>query len=194
MQYKRLDVTSQDNWQSVVDAIMDDYGRLDILFNNAGVARPAKVEDIDEATWDLELSVHAKGVFLGTRTAIPAMRSGGGGSIINTSSIMGLVGSPTTPAYSAAKGAIRTFTKSAALQYAKENIRINSVHPGYADTPLTEDRFAEPKIREELLRRTPMGRLGTAMDIAYGVLFLASDEASFMTGSELVIDGGATAQ
>ena len=122
------------------------------------------------------------------------MRAGGGGSIINTSSIMGIVGSPTSPAYSAAKGAITTFTKSAALQYAKENIRINSVHPGYADTPLTMERFSDPATREELLRRTPIGRLGTAMEIAYGVLFLASDESSFMTGSELVIDGGTTAQ
>ena len=122
------------------------------------------------------------------------MRKGGGGSIINTSSIMGIVGSPTSPAYSAAKGAIRSFTKAAALQYAKENIRVNSVHPGYADTPLTAERFAKPEVRAELLARTPMGRLGTAEDIANGVLFLASDEAAFMTGSELVIDGGMTAQ
>ncbi len=128
------------------------------------------------------------------RAAIPAMRKGGGGSIINTSSVMGIVGSPTSPAYSAAKGAITTFTKSAALQYAKENIRINSVHPGYADTPLTDRRFNDPTIRQQLLDRTPMGRLGTAMDIANGVLFLASDESSWVTGSELVIDGGMTAQ
>jgi NAD(P)-dependent dehydrogenase (short-subunit alcohol dehydrogenase family) len=193
VRYMHLDVTSEANWKSVVDETMSTYERLDILFNNAGVSRPGKVENISEAIWDLELAVHAKGVFLGTRTAIPAMRAGGGGSIINTSSIMGLVGSPSSPAYSAAKGAITTFTKSAALQYAKENIRINSVHPGYADTPLTAERFADPEVREELLRRTPLGRLGTAMEIAYGVLFLASDESSFMTGSELVIDGGATA-
>ena len=168
--------------------------RLDILFNNAGVSFPAKVEDITVDIWDRELNVHAKGVFLGTRTAIPAMRKGGGGSIINTSSVMGIVGSPTSPAYSAAKGAITTFTKSAALQYAKENIRINSVHPGYADTPMTDKRFSDPTVRQQLLDRTPMGRLGTAEDIANGVLFLASDEASWVTGSELVIDGGMTAQ
>jgi len=119
----------------VVDAVLAAHGRLDILFNNAGVSFPGKVEDISVEIWDRELGVHAKGVFLDTRTAIPAMRKGGGGSIINTSSVMGIVGSPTSPAYSAAKGAITTFTKSAALQYAKENIRINSVHPGYADTP-----------------------------------------------------------
>jgi NAD(P)-dependent dehydrogenase (short-subunit alcohol dehydrogenase family) len=192
--YMHLDVTSEQNWAEVIDAVLKAHGRLDILFNNAGIAYPAKVEDISVEIWDRELGVHAKGVFLGTRAAIPAMRKGGGGSIINTSSVMGIVGSPTSPAYSAAKGAITTFTKSAALQYAKENIRINSVHPGYADTPLTDRRFNDPTIRQQLLDRTPMGRLGTAMDIANGVLFLASDESSWVTGSELVIDGGMTAQ
>ena len=162
----------------------------------AGYAQlvPKEVEDLTVAIWERELGVHAKGVFLGTRSAIPAMRKGGGGSIINTSSVMGIVGSPTSPAYSAAKGAITIFTKSAALQYAKENIRINSVHPGYADTPLTEQRFSDPAVRQALIDRTPMGRLGTADDIANGVLFLASDESSWVTGSELVIDGGMTAQ
>ena len=192
--YLHLDVTSERNWAEVVDAVMAAHGRLDILFNNAGVGFPGKVEDITVEIWEHELGVHAKGVFLGTRTAIPAMRKGGGGSIINTSSVMGIVGSPTSPAYSAAKGAITIFTKSAALQYAKENIRINSVHPGYADTPLTDKRFSDPAVRKELLDRTPMGRLGTAEDIANGVLFLASDESSWVTGSELVIDGGMTAQ
>lgn len=192
--YMHLDVTSAQDWQRVVDSIMAEFGRLDILFNNAGVAFPMKVEEISEEIWDREMAVHAKGVFLGTKHAIPAMRRGGGGSIINTSSIMGLVGSPTTPAYSAAKGAIAIFTKSAALQYAKENIRINSVHPGYADTPLTAERFSDPALRQVLLERTPMGRLGTAWDIANGVLFLASDESAFMTGAALVIDGGMTAQ
>ena len=123
--YLHLDVTSEANWAQVVDAVMMAHGRLYILFNNAGVAVPGKVEDITLETWERELGVHAKGVFLGTRTAIPAMRKGGGGSIINTSSVMGIVGSPTSPAYSAAKGAITIFTKSAAIQYAKENIRIN---------------------------------------------------------------------
>ena len=144
--------------------------------------------------WDRELGVHAKGAYLGTKTAIPAMRKGGGGTIINTSSVMGIVGSPTSPAYSAAKGAITTFTKATALQYAKENIRVNSIHPGYATTPLTEERFSPPEVNQILLDKTPMGRLGTAEDIANGVLFLASDESSWMTGAELVIDGGMTAQ
>ena len=192
--YRHLDVTSEADWKQVVEDTMEAYGRLDILFNNAGVAFPSKIENLSEETWDLELAVHAKGAFLGTKTAIPAMRRGGGGSIINTSSIMGIVGSPTTPAYSAAKGAIRLFTKTAALQYAKENIRVNSIHPGYATTPLTDERFSEPAVNEVLLKRTPMGRLGTAEDIANGVLFLASDESAWMTGTELVIDGGMTAQ
>ncbi len=188
--YLHLDVTSEQNWAQVMAA----HGRLDILFNNAGVGFPGNVENITVEIWDRELGVHAKGVFLGTRTAIPAMHKGGGGSIINTSSVMGIVGSPTSPAYSAAKGAITIFTKSAALQYARENIRINSVHPGYADTPMTEQRFSDPALRQVLLDRTPMGRLGTAEDIANGVLFLASDESSWVTGAELVIDGGMTAQ
>jgi NAD(P)-dependent dehydrogenase (short-subunit alcohol dehydrogenase family) len=122
------------------------------------------------------------------------MRKGGGGSIINTSSVMGIVGSTNSATYSAAKGAITIFTKSAAIQYAKEGIRINSVHPGWADTPLTDERFSDPDVRRKLIDRTPMGRLGTAEDIANGVLYLASDESSWVTGSELVIDGGMTAQ
>ena len=192
--YMRLDVTSEKNWVQVVDAVMAAHGRFDILFNNAGISFPMKVEDMTVEIWDRELAMHAKGVFPGTTTAIPAMRKGGGGSIVNTSSVMGLVGSPTSPAYSAAKGAIAIFTKSAALQYAKENIRINAVHPGYADTPPTSQRFNDPAVRQVLLDRAPMGRLGTAEDIANGVLFLASDESSWVTGSELVIDGGMTAQ
>ena len=145
-------------------------------------------------TWDREMAVHAKGMFLGTKHAIPAMRQTGGGSIINISSVMGIVGSPTSPAYSAAKGAIRLFTKSTALQYAKENIRVNSVHPGFAITPLNAERFADPDSQEDVIRRTPLGRMGTAEDIANAILYLASDESAFVTGSELVIDGGMTAQ
>jgi NAD(P)-dependent dehydrogenase (short-subunit alcohol dehydrogenase family) len=141
------------------------------------------------------MNVHAKGVFLGTKHAIPEMRKAGGGSIVNISSIYGLVGSPTSTAYHAAKGAIRLFTKSAAVQYAKENIRVNSVHPGYAHTPLTDEGYEnQPERRQWSLDRIPLGRLGNAYDIAYGILYLASDESSFVTGSELVIDGGTTAQ
>ena len=192
--YINLDVTSEVAWQRAVAHTLNTYGRLDILFNNAGVVLPSKVEHMTEEMWDKELNIHAKGVFLGTKTVIPAMRKAGGGSIVNTSSIMGIVGSPRAPAYSAAKGAIRLFSKTAALQYAKENIRVNSIHPGYVVTPLTEQIFADPEVNKELIRQTPMGRLGTAEDIANGVLFLASSESSWMTGSELVIDGGMTAQ
>ena len=194
VRYRRLDVTSASQWTDAIEATLSTYGKLDVLVNNAGISVAARVEDLSEADWDAELAVHAKGVFLGTRAAIPAMRASGGGSIINISSIMGIVGSPDSPAYSAAKGAIRIFTKSAALQYARENIRVNSVHPGYADTPLTREVFAPPEVREALLRRTPMRRLGTADDIAWGILYLASDESAFVTGSELVIDGGMTAR
>ena len=192
--YTNLDVTNESSWQRAVSLTLSKFGRLDILFNNAGIALPAKIEDMTEEMWDKELDIHAKGVFLGTKTVIPAMRKAGGGSIINTSSIMGIVGSPRAPAYSAAKGAIRFFSKTAALQYAKENIRVNSIHPGYVVTPLTDQIFADPDITRELIRQTPMGRLGSVEDIANGVLFLASDESNWMTGSELVIDGGMTAR
>ena len=191
VRYLHLDVTSEADWSQVIETILSDLGRLDVLVNNAGTVVMKKVEDLSEADWDLELSVHAKGMFLGTKHAIPAMRESGGGSIINISSVMGIVGSPTSPAYAAAKGAIRLFTKSTALQYATENIRVNSVHPGYARTPLNP---LESTALETVLGKTPMGRLGTAEEIANGILFLASDESSYMTGSELVIDGGMTAQ
>ena len=191
--YIHLDVTQEEQWKRAIAYTVAEFGKLDVLLNNAGVGHPMKVEDMPEEIWDREMAIHAKGVFLGTKHAIPAMRAAGGGSIVNTSSVMGIVGSPTTPAYSAAKGAIRSFTKSAALQYAAEGIRINSVHPGYADTTLTEGRFHDPEFRAELLRKTPIGRLGVAEDIANGMLYLASDEASFVTGAELVIDGGMTA-
>ena len=194
VRYLHLDVTSASQWTDAIDATVSAFGKLDTLVNNAGISVAARVEDLSEAEWDAELSVHAKGVFLGTRAAIPAMRASGGGSIVNISSIMGIVGSPTSPAYSAAKGAIRIFTKSAALQYARENIRVNSVHPGYADTPLTREVFAPGEVREALLRQTPMHRLGSAEDIAWGIVYLASDESAFVTGSELVIDGGMTAR
>jgi cyclopentanol dehydrogenase len=192
--FVRHDVTSEEEWQEVIQTTIATFGRLNILVNNAGTGARFTVEETTVAVWDAQMNGHAKGVFLGTKYAIPEMRKVGGGSIINVSSIYGLVGSPTSTAYHAAKGAIRLFTKAAAIQYAKENIRINSVHPGYADTPLTENRFNNPAVRQVLLDRTPMGRLGTAEDIANGVLFLASGEASWVTGSELVLDGWTTAQ
>ena len=189
------DVTNEAQWLRVIQDTVARYGKLDVLVNNAGTGARATVEETTVAAWDGQMDVHAKGVFLGTKHAISEMRRAGGGSIINVSSIYGLVGSPTSTAYHAAKGAIRLFTKSAAVQYAKENIRVNSVHPGYCWTPLTDPGYtAEEGRREWSLERIPLGRLGNADDIAYGILYLASDESSFVTGSELVIDGGTTAE
>ena len=136
------------------------------------------------------MAVNAKGVFLGAKLAIPVMRQAGGGSIINISSIYGLVGSNSGASYHASKGAVRIFTKSAAIQYAKDGIRVNSVHPGFVDSPMTESYHGQPEIREARVGATPLGRMGLPEDIASGILYLASDESSFVTGSELVGDGG----
>ena len=192
--FLRLDVTREQDWINAVQATVSSYGKLDILVNNAGTGAQFTVEDTPEEVWDSQMDIHAKGTFLGTKHAIPEMRKAGGGSIINVSSIYGIIGSPSSTAYHAAKGAVRLFTKSAAIQYAKENIRVNSVHPGYAHTPLTARGYADPERYQWVLDRTPIGRVGVADDIAYGILYLASDEASFVTGAELVIDGGMTAQ
>ncbi len=194
--FLRQDVTSEPEWVETIQTVVNTYGKLDVLVNNAGTpGGPDTVEDTTAQAWDGQMEVHAKGVFLGTKHAIPEMRKVGGGSIINISSIYGLVGSPGATAYHAAKGAIRLFTKSAAIQYAKDNIRVNSVHPGYAHTPLTDGLYgSDPNRREWALSRIPLRRLGKADDIAFGILYLASDESSFVTGAELVIDGGTTAE
>ena len=192
--FVKLDVTSDEDWQKAIEATLAAYGRLDVMINNAGTGAPANVEDTTVDVWDGQMDVHAKGVFLGTKCAIPEMRKVGGGSIINTSSIYGLVGSPGSTAYHAAKGAIRIFSKAAAIQYAPDGIRVNSIHPGFMRTPMTRPRYEDPVRHSELLERIPMGRMGTADEIAYGMLYLASDESAFVTGSELVIDGGVTAQ
>ncbi|MGQ4809647.1 Cyclopentanol dehydrogenase [Candidatus Entotheonellaceae bacterium PAL068K] len=191
----RHDVTSEEDWQEVIHTAVATFGTLNVLVNNAGTGARYTVEETTTEVWDAQMDVHAKGVFLGTRCAIPVMRRARGGSVINVSSIYGLVGSPTSTAYHAAKGAIRLFTKAAAIQYAKDNIRINSIHPGYCVTPLTSESYAtDPERRAWCLGQTPLGRLGNADDIAYGMLYLASDESAYVTGAELVIDGGTTAQ
>ena len=193
--FVHLDVTQEEDWRSAVEAAVSSFGKLDILVNNAGIWRRGRVEDTTLEDWDMIMDVNAKGVFLGTKLAIPEMRKAGGGSIINISSTAGLVGGPRSSAYTASKGAVRLFTKATAVQYAREGIRANSVHPGPIDTPMIQQVWqGEEQSREAALARTPLGRIGTPEDIAYGVLFLASDESSFMTGSELVIDGGSTAQ
>ena len=189
-----LDVTDEPQWIAAVNTVISQYGQIDILVNNAGSSARHTIEDTSIDTWDGQMNVHAKGTFLGTKYVIPEMRKAGGGSIINISSIYGLIGSPSSTAYHAAKGAARLFTKSAAIQYAKDNIRVNSVHPGFAFTPLTEVNYSKPDLKQWVLDRIPLGRMANADEIAYGILYLASDESSFVTGSELVIDGGTTAQ
>ena len=167
---------------------------LFVLVNNAGIYQTERVEEVSEELWDLVMGINAKGVFLGTKHAIPEMRNAGGGSIVNISSVAGLVGDHISAAYASSKGAVRLLTKSTAIQYAKEGIRCNSVHPGTIETPMTADMLVDSQYRQDRMERTPLQRLGTAQDVAYGVLYLASDESSFVNGSELVIDGGRTAQ
>ncbi|MED5569024.1 MAG: glucose 1-dehydrogenase [Chloroflexota bacterium] len=193
--FLRLDVTSESNWQDAVATTVSRFGKLDILVNNAGIFPLGTVEDTSEDLWDRVMAINAKGVFMGTKHAIPEMRKTGGGSIINISSIAGLIGSRGAAAYGASKGAVRIFTKSTAIQYAADGIRANSVHPGIIETPMSIPTIlTTEEQRDTQINRTPLGRIGTADDVASGILFLASDESSFMTGSELVIDGGLTAQ
>jgi len=188
-----LDVTSENAWSRAITDVVARYGRLDILVNNAGIYRRGLVEDTTELEWDTVLDVNAKGVFLGTKFAIPAMRASGGGSIVNISSVAGIIGSKQSTAYNASKGAVRLLTKTTAIQYAQEGIRANSVHPGPIGTQMLDQVFPDQEMKENRMLEIPIGRMGTIDDVAYGVLFLASDESSYMTGSELVIDGGFTA-
>jgi NAD(P)-dependent dehydrogenase (short-subunit alcohol dehydrogenase family) len=193
--FVRLDVTSEADWQKAVEAAVNRFGKLDVLVNNAGISGRGRVEDTAVEEWDRVMAVNAKGVFLGTKVAIPAMRRAGGGSIINISSQLGLVGTDhSSPQYQASKGAVRLLTKATAIQYAKEGIRANSVHPGPIVTPMTEAARADPERYQLMLSRIPLGCYGQPEDVAYGVLYLASDESRWVTGSELVIDGGWTAQ
>ena len=191
--YVHLDVTQEADWQQAVAIAVSTYGKLDILVNNAGILRRDGIEETTKELWDTILAVNATGVFLGTKYAIPEMRKAGGGSIVNISSISGMVALG-GPAYNASKGAVRVFTKVTAVHHADDNIRCNSIHPGPVRTPMTESTYSDPEMLERRLRDMPLGRLGTSEDIAYGVLYLASDEAAYVTGAELVIDGGYTAQ
>ena len=193
--YVHLDVKSETSWASAISETVNRFGKLDILVNNAGVASFFMVEELSVNEWDRVMDINAKGVFLGTKAAIPEMRRAGGGSIINISSISGFAGqSYVSAAYNASKGAVRIFTKSTAIQYASESIRVNSVHPGPIDTPMTAFREDDPSATAASIARIPLGRSGVPDDVAYGVLYLASDESSFVTGSELIIDGGYLAQ
>ena len=192
--YVHLDVTSESDWEAAVQSAVDTYGKLDVLLNNAGILIRKNIEETTEDDWDRIFAVNAKGVFLGTKAAIPAMRDAGGGSIINISSTAGLVGSPNGSAsYTATKGAVRLFTKSTAIQHAREGIRCNSIHPGPIETDMIADTLNDPANMALRMQRLPLGRVGKPSEIAYGAIYLASDESSFVTGSELVIDGGTTA-
>lgn len=199
-EYWRLDVSREKQVAKVFAEIQERFGRIDVLVNNAGIAGANKPTDqITEKEWDKLFAVNVKGVFFCTKHVIPYLRKAGGGSIINLSSIYGLISAPDIPPYHASKGAVRLMTKTDALLYADEKIRVNSVHPGYIWTPLVEKLGKEsPRgvkgFREHLDTFHPLGHVGEPEDIAYGILYLASDEAKFVTGSELVIDGGYTAQ
>ena len=200
--YAHLDVASEADWQSIVALTEARYNRLDALVNNAGIsisleggARNIPLEDTSEEQWDRVMDVNSKGVFLGIRAAIPAMRRAGGGSIINISSIAGLSGAwSRSHPYNASKGAVRLLTKATAIQYAREGIRCNSVHPGPIMTPMSASTYDDPEVAAQRLALVPLGRRAHPIEVAYGVLYLASDEASFVTGAELVIDGGCIAQ
>ena len=190
-----LDVRKTSQWESAVTKATSAYGRLDVLVNNAGVTSRMNLLDTTEEDWDRVLDINAKGSFLGIKAVIPAMRKSGGGSIVNISSQLGLVGGDfSSPQYQASKGAVRILTKSVAIQYASEGIRCNSVHPAPIETDMTADVRADEKRFADMVRRIPMGRYGKPEEVAYAVLYLASNESSFVTGSELVVDGGWTAQ
>lgn len=205
-QFAEQDVRSEELWSAIVAAAEKSFGRLDVLCNIAGIsgrdpklniqtsltAGPRLAEQTLEQ-WNLVMDINATGVFLGTKAAIPAMQRTGGGSIINISSICGIIGSHANAAYHASKGAVRIFSKAAAIQYAPDKIRVNSVHPGFVDTPMTKPGHSNPDVVKKRMEATPLGRFGTPSDIAAGCLYLASDESSWVTGSELVIDGGMTA-
>lgn len=193
--FVRLDVTSEAEWQRAVTSAVSRFGKVDVLVNNAGIGGAGRLEETSVEEWNRVMDVNAKGVFLGTKGVIAAMRQAGGGSIVNISSQLGLVGmDDSSPQYQASKGAVRLLTKFTAMQFARDRIRANSVHPGPIATPMTERRRADPAIYQRMVSRIPLGRYGTAEEVAYAVLYLASDESSFVTGSELVIDGGWTAQ
>ena len=191
--FVRLDVTSEDHWHRTVETAVSRFGKLDTLVNNAGISSRAFADPTDTEGWLRIMDVNANSVFLGTKHAVPEMKRAGGGSIVNISSIMGLVGGEEGhPGYHASKGAVRLFTKATAVRYGPDGIRANSVHPGFM--PPMRGSVPDPEARDELVSTTPLRRTGETIEVANGVLFLASDEASFITGSELVIDGGFTAR
>jgi len=189
-----LDVSDAASWDKSIAKGVEAFGDINVLVNNAGILIMKPVQDTTEEEWDKIFSINAKGVFLGTKAILNSMKAAGGGSIINISSIYGLVGAPSAAAYQATKGAVRLLTKATASDYAPFNIRVNSIHPGVIATAMTEDLLKDPDVAKALLGTTIMDRPAQPEEVANAVLFLASDEASFMTGSEVVVDGGYTAQ
>lgn len=187
-------VASADDWKKVVASAIDRFGKIDILVNNAGILILKPLEDTEDEDWDRIFDINAKGVFFGCKYVLPAMKKAGGGSIVNISSIYGIIGAPSAAAYEASKGAVRLLTKAAAVDLAKFNIRVNSIHPGVIATEMTKDLLVSPEITKALLGTTILGRPARPEEVSTAVLFLASDEASFMTGSEMVVDGGYTTQ
>lgn len=185
---------SADDWKKVVASAIDRFGKIDILVNNAGILILKPLEDTEDEDWDRIFDINAKGVFFGCKYVLPAMKKAGGGSIVNISSIYGIIGAPSAAAYEASKGAVRLLTKAAAVDLAKFNIRVNSIHPGVIATEMTKDLLVSPEITKALLGTTILGRPARPEEVSTAVLFLASDEASFMTGSEMVVDGGYTTQ
>ena len=189
-----LDVTREDDWVRAVELAEDRYGPVNVLVNNAGVFRTTVIHETPVEEWEDIMAINARGVFLGTKSVVPSMRLSGGGSIVNISSTAGLVGNALEGAYTASKGAVRLFTKSSALHYAADGIRVNSVHPGLIDTKMVDFIMEDPVQGPLVLSRVPMKRMGTAEEVAKVVMFLASDDSSYVTGSEYVVDGGYSAQ
>ncbi len=192
--FVRLDVTDEGSWSAAVDATVARLGPPTVLVQNAGIYVREPIAEATVEQWDKVMAVNAKGVFLGTRAVVSHMSEAGSGSIVNVSSTAGLVGSRITAAYNPSKAAVRMFTKSTALQFAAQGIRANSIHPGPADTEMLTLVYPDAELMASRASEVPMGRFGTAADIASAALFLASDESSYMTGAELVVDGGVTAQ
>ena len=186
-----LDVSSEDEWRRAVNATVKEFGRLDVLINNAGIFDIANAENTDQALWDRIIAVDLTGTWLGIKHCAPAMRDSGGGAVVNIGSVFGKVGSGTSAAYHSAKSGVRTLTKTAAVEFGPQGIRINLILPGIIDTPILEG--LPQGFDEAFLARTPLGRMGSPSEIANGAVFLASDEASYITGTELIIDGGYTA-
>ena len=187
-----LDVTSEGEWKAVVDKAIGEYGKVDVLVNNAGILIYKSIQDTSADEFDSVLAVNLRGVFLGCKAILPAMKKAGGGSIINISSMYGMIGVANASAYQASKGGVRLITKSVAVEYADHNIRSNSVHPGLIETPMTAAISDDPELEKHILGPTILKRAGKAEEVAKVVLFLASDESSYVDGAEFVVDGGYT--